>query len=531
MAGGAISGASYGTIAGFVFIFNLVVGVGSLTLPHVFSNSGLVLGSIALAILASLAFITATFVIEALAVANAVKHLLKLGKKEKESDENEEFSVIRKGNEEPLLISGNEKDSVFKINDRVEMVDMAELFLGKKGSMVFLACLTIYLFGDLVIYAVAVPKSLASFVGYQVNMGSLEFKDFASYQFFVVIYAMVVLPFCFFNFAKTKFLQYFTLLMRNVSFTMMFVCVIVFLSSAQTNYPISFSHSDLPIFKISGFSEIFGTAIYAYMCHHSIPGIVSPIRDKSKLTKLFAADYLFIWVVNMALCWTAVIAFQNAPEDTCYPYPSTAPCKIQDLYTLNFQSFRVEFVGKFLVLFPAFTITTNYPLIAITFRNNVITLFKAAEESYTASSKPIPFWLKLFTNRIFVSALAAVPPLIIGFFTNSLGVIVGLTGSIAGLLIQYILPTILVVAARIQWKKVLAMQSISASAKQEFPERITRLVKKPEIEMELVDFNLDECKNLHKSPFISKNWCYGVLIWSVISLIISLVFQIHTLSQ
>jgi hypothetical protein len=230
--------------------------------------------------------------------------------------------------------------------------------------------------------------------------------------------------------------------------------------------------------------------------------------------------------VNMAICWTAVIAFQNAPNDKCEPFPSKDPCKIQDLYTLNFQSFRVEFIGKFLVLFPAFTITTNYPLIAITFRNNVITLFKRAEEAYKSKAIETPYFIRLFTKSIFISALASIPPLIIGFFTDSLGVIVGLTGSIAGLVIQYVLPTVLVIASRMQWNLIKKIQNEGSVQEVDGDEKTNTWIRKPKIAMDVVDFQLDKAKNEHKSPFQNKYWWYAILAWSCISLVTSLVFQI-----
>jgi hypothetical protein len=73
----------------------------------------------------------------------------------------------------------------------------------------------------------------------------------------------------------------------------------------------------------------------------------------------------------MAICWTAVIAFQNAPNGKCEPFPSKEPCKIQDLYTLNFQSFRVEFIG----------ILRNFCLNLIKSNNNLIAWFYSIEDS------------------------------------------------------------------------------------------------------------------------------------------------------
>lgn len=53
------------------------------------------------------------------------------------------------------------------------------------------------------------------------------------------------------------------------------------------------------------------------------------------------------------------------------------PCQIQSLYTYNFLSFRFpsKVVAYYLGLFPVFTLTSNYPLIAITLRNNMMKIF------------------------------------------------------------------------------------------------------------------------------------------------------------
>lgn len=44
MVGATDPGQSYGNAAGFVFVFNLVVGVGGLTMPLAFADTGLILG-------------------------------------------------------------------------------------------------------------------------------------------------------------------------------------------------------------------------------------------------------------------------------------------------------------------------------------------------------------------------------------------------------------------------------------------------------------------------------------------------------
>ena len=36
-------------------------------------------------------------------------------------------------------------------------------------------------------------------------------------------------------------------------------------------------------FSLAKFPELYGVCIYAFMCHHSLPSIISPIKDKAKV--------------------------------------------------------------------------------------------------------------------------------------------------------------------------------------------------------------------------------------------------------
>jgi len=62
----------YGNFAGFVFVFNLIVGAGSLALPLAFDRAGLVLGILFVCVVAFLAWITASWMVESIAIGNAV---------------------------------------------------------------------------------------------------------------------------------------------------------------------------------------------------------------------------------------------------------------------------------------------------------------------------------------------------------------------------------------------------------------------------------------------------------------------------
>ena len=72
MAGGGDAGGSYSQRVALVFIFNLIVGAGALTIPAAFSKAGLYLGTVLVVSIAFLSFMCATFVLEAMACSNAL---------------------------------------------------------------------------------------------------------------------------------------------------------------------------------------------------------------------------------------------------------------------------------------------------------------------------------------------------------------------------------------------------------------------------------------------------------------------------
>ena len=84
-----------------------------------------------------------------------------------------------------------------------------------------------------------------------------------------------------------------------------------------------------PFSRISGLPNLFGVCVYSFMCHHSLPSLITPISIKKRLSSLILGDYLLILSFYFLLAFTGIFAFRE----------------INDLYTLNFQ------VGYFIVLF------------------------------------------------------------------------------------------------------------------------------------------------------------------------------------
>ena len=231
-------------------------------------------------------------------------------------------------------------------------------------------------------------------------------------------------------------------------------------------------HPDVASF--TGVPTLFGVSIYSFMCHHSLPSLVTPIAQKSKLTVLFACDYLLILMFYCVLAYTGVFSTSN----------------VLDLYTLNFQPptcahpagdgplTDISFFQYFLALFPVIVLSTNFPIIGITLRNNLKTLFLHGNHQDQNDSTAWERWL--------FPLATLVVPFAVAMGTNHVDVLVGFTGSYAGAIIQYVVPVTLAYFCRKQ----------------------------------VVMFYGDADCNTHRSPFRHGAWMVFVLSWAVLCVVL-----------
>ncbi|XP_054012353.1 transmembrane protein 104 homolog [Hylaeus anthracinus] len=503
------SGDQYSTWVGLIYVFNLIVGTGALTLPAVFSRAGWALGLSVILILAFISFITVTFVIEVMASANAIvtwRHIQHRKRVSLSQDLcfTESESEMHQCLGEPGLSNSDSEDTplvtpfstspdctdmtyrYYVIRDKIEMGQMARIFFNKFGTTLFYLCFTIYLYGDLSIYGAAVAKTLADVAcTYQpanftcndtIPDTELCWEYFAldrqeAYRMFLTTFVLLLGPFVFFNIQKTKYLQLLTSAMRWLAFTIMIAYAVknLFIHGAQGNPPAA---------NIIGIPSLFGACIYSFMCHHSLPALVAPIANKSTLTRFLALDYFLIAFFYLLLALTGAFAFEH----------------LDDLYTLDFSprgsgdcsksnNIFIILIEYFLALFPVFTLSTSFPIIAITLRNNLQSLFLSEDTSYSCLYKLV------------FPILAVLPPYFIAMSTKDLAILVGITGSYAGAGIQYLIPTFLVYYARQKTNKVIGLGVVNKFA----------------------------------SPFSSNCWLIFVIVWSVACMILVSVnfVQIH----
>jgi len=390
-----------------------------------------------------------------------------------------------------LLATDKSMDEIFRIRERAwsEMAYLAGMFFSPLGEKLFYITMIVYLYGDLCIYAVAVPKSLVSvacdvtarnhtknhtshgeywgpssagddaLLGYSYDIESTNYPqaymggviDFRSmeqntthapgclwgitdkhaYYFFLGVFSLTLAPFAYFEISKTKLLQMFTTIMRYATFFMlMSLCIIGVLHpdpfAGPDDHIPTFGNTTTgapPAFELKGMTVMFGVSVYSFMCQHSLPSLISPIKNQDSLSKMIFAVFTVVAIFYYALVFTAIIRFPTSIlEDSKH-----------DVYTLVFADYPVHFCSVFLRMFPVFVLSTNFPIIAITLRNNLATLGTKLRGQSSANSK---------FSRLLYPTLAIGPPIVVAFFTQEVEVLISFTGSYAGVGIQYVIPAL-----------------------------------------------------------------------------------------
>jgi hypothetical protein len=102
--------AQYSPVTGLIYIFNLIVGTGALTLPAAFHDAGWLLSSVIIILLAFMSYLTATFVIESMASANALVHHRRLQRLKRSSthasgdDQQSSSTPVRRSTDDAVRI-------------------------------------------------------------------------------------------------------------------------------------------------------------------------------------------------------------------------------------------------------------------------------------------------------------------------------------------------------------------------------------------------------------------------------------------
>eukprot|EP00729_Bicosta_minor_P005524 gene5524-5614_t len=339
MAGAEPDAKIYSPMIGFAFMFNLIVGAGALSMPEAFSSAGWLTGTFMLSLLALLSWMSATFVVEAMSIANAV---LKTGSK---SVDGKKPVIAEKQRRTIDMLQMRTGANDYELDLQCELAFMANLFFTAWERKLFYLTL---------VSLVTVPRVRGGCIG------GLEYAT--AYRAYLALFIAIIGPFTLFDVSKTKMLQLSTIFMRWASFiVMILIAAIGILQHRGFN---RFENKTVPVENVAvsnmaGLPQLFGVSIYSYM-----PSLLTPVSDKTSIRWLLTAVITLTLAFYLLLSFTAMFRF--TPEELA----ATA-----GLYTLNFADYHVHTVSRALEFFPVFVLSANFPIIAITLRNNLKTLF------------------------------------------------------------------------------------------------------------------------------------------------------------
>lgn len=197
------------------------MGTGALTLPSAFARVGWMLGTCLIIVLAFMSYLTATYVIETMACANAVLNWRRyqLIKRNSETIESDDYTDAE--TDVPLT---QQQQGYYSLTYKIELGEITELFFNHIGRVFFYVSISVYLFGDLAIYSAAVAKSMKDIICTKTNTSNItdaadgmtlcweehSLTRFDVYRLCLVGFIVTLGPFAFCNVQKTKYLQIFT---------------------------------------------------------------------------------------------------------------------------------------------------------------------------------------------------------------------------------------------------------------------------------------------------------------------------------
>jgi len=425
-------GSKYSVGTAVVFALNMTLGTGPLTLPFAFAQAGLLLGAGFLALCAVLGYITATYIIETLVLGNvaifeaAEADLIArpLLDEEDSEEEEEEANAKAKSSTEWKLPSreemrGKRPDKVFKIRERIELGEMGQRILPGHLHGLLYAFLFLYTFGTLCVYAVAVTSSVEALLpGGQRYHGAV-----------VLCFGAIVFPLCFADMQKLRSLQSGIMVVRVV-------VIVTMLAAAgdeilhPTGAPPAGDEGGsgwvwrgMPMANPDGLPSLFANAVLSFMVHHSLPGLLAPLKVQAEAPAVISSAYGIAYVIYIVLGTTALAAFGS---------------RVPPLYNLAFERLPVPVVPSLLCGYPVLLLAI-YPIVGITLRNNLMNVLKMPPAGSRGRCHPMD---------VLATAAAALPPVAVAYVTQNVQIIVSYFAGYFGLSLLLLVPCLLVRWAR-----------------------------------------------------------------------------------
>ena len=301
---------SYGSFVGFCVILNYTVGSGFLGVPYVFYHTGLVAGLATLAIVSAAVALPAMWTLETMARAQALETAAN----------------------QPSLQTSYQS---FRVGShrRFEIAELCRTFLGPFAGNLYLVALLIYQFLS---QWMAGPTAAAAWAC-KIPFDSIRFQqcrqnDFLdvyqptndgcwnSYALCVLLFAVVVVPLSCLELKEQAVVQVVMALVRFAIIGSMIVySIVVEVRSPETSCDVgqNVTSASWTGLQWNGLLAALPVFVFAQMLHVGIPTLSEPIRNKSKLARIFWSVFGCTTIIYGLLGVAVAIRFKSDVNEVC----------------------------------------------------------------------------------------------------------------------------------------------------------------------------------------------------------------------
>ncbi|GMH77050.1 hypothetical protein TL16_g07278 [Triparma laevis f. inornata] len=333
------------------------------------------------------------------------------------------------------LLSSNDATSPLPLvrSRKFEVVELCSIFLGEKGSSLYIFTLGLYMYGTLWAYTSVFANACSYALPMEKVLGVDGLDDYIIYVF---LFASIVVPLTCMELKEQVGVQVFLSLCRFVMVVIMVGSVSYAMNSESAQFDDQTGGHGAALVNWKGLYKMLPIAVYANIFHHSIPGLSSPVKDKSKLSMIFGSTFAFGMVayglIGGVVAWYFGDSIDQSANLNWVGYHAGTGVQTSDGNWIH-KSFFTSLIAYFVVVFPATDVVSAFPLNGITLGNSLMGIWFGPDiREYENDPKTV----KMFR------LVAAIPSIIGACFLRDLGFITAYTG-ITGFAIAFTFPALL----------------------------------------------------------------------------------------
>jgi hypothetical protein len=254
-----------------------------------------------------------------------------------------------------------------------------------------------------------------------------------NYYFWLAIFFIFGAIFSFKSIEKTKVIQTTMIFVRFLSVFLMIIGAFIIMGQNGDIKGLAPADGNA-FFNIDYFGDIFSNPLFAFMIHHSMPGITKQLTELSQIQSFLNIGFLIAGISMLIIPITAVFAFGNELVGPASTMLGQGHSLIY--YNEDFKG-RLDFI-YYIISFYVFLNVAAFPVYIIVIRRNILSIIKPSVNSD-----------RLCKTTIFMSSAILAAILIISFALREyIQTALNFTGGIFGCLILFILPSLEILKAR-----------------------------------------------------------------------------------